>query len=108
MFLRSVKMEDLQAMGSIWGTKDGAARDLMPRADLEKRELVMMRCFRHDTYRLVHEAQGAAGTQVLAVELARPSERRTTNFTAVRGKGERWYVQDAQIEPVREWCGTNR
>jgi hypothetical protein len=80
----------------------------MPRADLERRELVMMRCFRHDTYRITHEAQGAGGTQVLAVELARPSERRSTNFTAVRGKGERWYVQDAQIEPVREWCGTSR
>lgn len=107
-FLRSVKQEDLQAMGAVWGTKEGAARDLMPRADLERRELVMMRCFRHDSYQVKHDAQGAAGTRVLAVELVRPTERRTTNFTAVLGKDSRWFVLEAQVDPVREWCGTNR
>ena len=104
-FLRAVQNEDLQALGSVWGTADGAARDLMPRIDMERRAIVMMRCFRHDSYRVQSDSPTAGGGRLLSVELARGNERRVSNFTVVPGKERRWYVQNAQVETLQEWCG---
>ncbi len=102
-FLRAVRTEDLQAMGAVWGTKDGAARDQMERTELERREIVMMCLFKHDSYRVVHEGPSAGGKRQVDVELTRGTERRTTGFITVAG-GNRWYVEVAQVDPVRDWC----
>lgn len=104
-FLRAVRNEDLQALGAVWGTADGAARDLMPRNDMERRAIVMMRCFRHDSYRVQSDAPATDGGRLLAVELSRGTDRRYSNFTIVPGKERRWYVQNAQVETLQDWCG---
>ncbi len=41
-FLAAVKSQDLQAMSVIWGTSKGPARDQVDRAQLERRELIML------------------------------------------------------------------
>lgn len=107
-FLRAVRNEDLQALGAVWGTADGAARDLMPRNDMERRAIVMMRCFRHDSYKVQQESPVAAGGRMLAIELTRGADRRVSSFTVVPGKDRRWYVQNAQVETLQEWCAVGR
>ncbi len=103
-FLSAARAEDLQAMGSVWGTSDGPARDLMPQAELEKRELIMMCYFRHDSARILSEAPSIAGKIVFAVELRRGGLTGSTNFDVVAGPRNRWYVVNAEIEPLRQFC----
>lgn len=103
-FLASVRAEDLQAMSAVWGTTDGPARDALPRPELEKRELIMMCYFRHDSSRILEEAPGTAGKTVFAVELKRGGLTGSTNFYVVPGPKGRWYVESADLTPLRRFC----
>ena len=103
-FLQAVRTEDLQAMGAVWGTAEGPAREQMDRDTMEKREVVMMCYFRHDTYRIAGETPAASGVRNLVVELKRGKEQRTTTFTAIPARRGGWYVQRVDIEPVTDWC----
>lgn len=107
-FLASVRAEDLQAMSLVWGTADGPARELMAREDMEKREIVMMCFFKHDALAMRGDSPLAGGRRVLSVELTRKESKRTTSFTTVQAKTGRWYVLQADIEPVRDWCNGGR
>nr|MBA3672874.1 hypothetical protein [Gemmatimonadaceae bacterium] len=100
-----VKEQDLQAMSLIWGDKKGPVRDsdLISREDVEKREVVLMRCFRHDRFKVLTESPAADGERVLQVQLTRGTLSRTTNFYAAHGR-DRWFVRTADLESVRELC----
>lgn len=104
-FLASVRAQDLQAMSGAWGDRDGAVRDnkKMTRDDMERRELLLMCYFGHDSYRLLGESPGPDNERVLQVELTRGTLTRTTNFYMARGS-DRWYVRNADVEPVRDLC----
>jgi hypothetical protein len=102
-FLQAVRTEDLQAMGAVWGTADGPAREQMDRDTMEKREVVMMCYFRHDAFRIAGETP-AASARNLVVELKRGKEQRTTTFTVIPARRGGWYVQKVDIEPVGDWC----
>ena len=43
-FLAAAKAEDLQAMSAVWGTPTGSVRDQIPRDELDKREIYIIRC----------------------------------------------------------------
>lgn len=103
-FLASVRAEDLQAMSTVWGTTSGPARDALPRQELEKRELIMMCYFRHDSSRILEEAPGTGGKTVFAVELKRGGLTGSTNFYVVAGPRGRWYVESADLNPLRRFC----
>ncbi len=104
-FLAAVHSQDLQAMSAVWGDKEGPVRESkhISRDDVEKREVVMMRCFRHDSYRVLGNSPAADGERVFQVELTRGTLRRTTNFYVTRG-ADRYYVRTADMEPVRDLC----
>ncbi len=103
-FLGAAKAEDLQSMAAIWGTADGPARDVLPRDELEKRELIMIRCFRHDSAKILGETTGERGKQILPVELKSKALTGSTNFTVVPGPRGRWYVEEADIAPLKDFC----
>lgn len=103
-FLGSVHAEDLQAMASVWGTTSGPARDALPRSELEKRELIMMCYFRHDSSRILDQAPGTGGKTVFVVELKRGGLTGSTNFYVVSGPAGRWYVESADLNPLRRFC----
>lgn len=103
-FLGAVRAEDLQAIGGIWGTVDGPARDQMDRETLEKREIVMVCMLRHDAFTVRGDSPIAGGRRAYTVELRRGTDSRTTTVTAVQGRQQRWFVQQADLEPVRDWC----
>ena len=56
-FLSAIRAKDLQALGANWGDKDGAIRDSkrISRDELEKRELLLMCYFSHDSYTVLSD-----------------------------------------------------
>jgi hypothetical protein len=108
-FLSAIRSKDLQQLGAVWGDKDGAIRDStrISRDDLEKRELLLMCYFNHDSFRVMSDAPAAGGERVMSVSLTKGTMTRTTNFYLVSGS-DRWYVRTADIEPVRDLCKTKK
>lgn len=104
-FLAAIRAQDLQALAAVWGTADGPIRDnkRLSRSELEQRELVLIRCFKHDHYRVTSDEPAANAERVLRVTLDRGTLSRSTNFYVVRG-GDRWYVRSADMEGVRDLC----
>jgi len=91
-------------MARVWGTKDGSALSTLPREEMEKRELINIRCLNHDTYDIISDAPATAGKRVFAVLLRRKDQTRTTNFYTVTGPSGRWYVESFQPEPLADFC----
>lgn len=102
-FLAAVKAQDLQAMAIIWGTDKGAARDVAPRDQLEKRELIMQCYLSHDRYQILSERTIGAKQQ-FHVQLTRGRVTRETDFTTIAGPGGRWYLEGADLKPVADLC----
>ena len=94
-------------MALVWGTKDGPARDVVDKSQLEKRELIMQCYVNHDSYTIQSEAPGESDTRVLSVSLSKGELMRQTTFTTVQGPGARWYVRDLQLEPLKDLCATS-
>lgn len=105
-FMTAAKQQDLQALSGIWGDASGPARDAFSRDELEKRELIMLKCLRHDRYDIIGDAPSAGGSRVLAVSVAYKDLSLATNFTAVPGPSRRWYIEKFELEPLQKICAT--
>lgn len=105
-FLAAVHAQDLQAMGAVWGTARGPARDEIPRAELEKREIILQCYFDHDSARLLGTGPVQNARRAVRAELTRGGKTRITTFYTVAGPGGRWYVENMDIAAVRDFCGT--
>lgn len=103
-FMAAVKAQDLQAMSIVWGTDQGPARDQMDRSELEKREIIMQGCYDHDRFRILEEGPAPSGERVLRVEVSRGTKTATPAFMVVKGPSERWYVRDAGITAMKDFC----
>ncbi len=104
-FLKAVNAKDLQAMSTVFGTKNGPARETMDRTELEKREIILACYFTHDSARIVNETSGTQGHRNVRVELKKGNFVRQTTFYAIQGPGDRWYVDNMDIAAVRDFCG---
>jgi hypothetical protein len=104
-FLAAIRAKDLQALGANWGDKDGPIRDSkrISRDELEKRELLLMCYFSHDSYTVLDDQAVAGGERKLTVRLTKGTLSRTTDFLLASAP-ERWYVRSGNIEPVRDLC----
>lgn len=103
-FLAAVKAQDLQAMSVVWGTAKGPARDQLERTELEKREIIMQACYDHDSFRVLEEGPAPDGERAVRVEITRARKTATPTFLMVKGPSDRWYVRDAGINAMREFC----
>ena len=104
-FLAAVRAQDLQAMSSVWGDKNGPVRDakVMSREDMEQRELYLIRCLKHNSFRVLGDSPALDGERMLRVELVRGTVAKVTDFSLARG-GDRWFVRTFALEPVRDLC----
>jgi len=106
-FLAGIKAQDLQAISAVWGTERGplvTAGDIS-RDEVEKRELIMICYFRHDTARVLDQApSGQANRPAFRVELRRDAQTRQPTFTTAQGPQGRWFVADADVQAVRDFC----
>lgn len=103
-FLGAVKAQDLQAMSVVWGTSKGPARDQLERSELEKREIIMQGCYDHDRYRILEEGPAPDGERFVKVEITRARKTAVPTFSLVKGPSDRWYVRDAGIAAMKEFC----
>ena len=103
-FMTAAKRTDLQAIGGLWGDTDGLARERFSREELEKRELVMMRCLRHDTYEIVGDAPALNGSRAMVVQVNYGDVSVSTDMHVVRGAGGRWYVRDLSLPKLQDIC----
>ncbi len=104
-FLTAVKAKDIQAMGTVFGTKNGPARETMDRTELEKRLIILACYFNHDSARTLGEDRGTQGHRELRVELKKGNMTRQTTFYTIQGPRNRWYVDNIDIASVRDFCG---
>lgn len=103
-FLETIARQDIQATASIWGTKDGPARDQMARDVLEKRIIVMQCYLAHDSYVILNDSPAPDDKREFQVQLTNNSRTAQTPFVAVEGPNDRWYIESAQLEPVKDFC----
>lgn len=108
LFLATAKAQDLQAMSNIWGSAAGPARTggVMSAADLEQRQIVLMKCLRHDSYTILSEAPAKGGERVFSVELRKGTLMPKANFTATPGPESRWYLREFQLEALNQICSS--
>jgi hypothetical protein len=104
-FLSAIRAKDLQALGAVWGDKNGAIRDTkrISREEVEQRELLLMCYFSHDSFKVLSDSPAAGGERIMSVTLTKGTLSRTTNFYLVSGDN-RWYVRSADVDPVRDLC----
>ncbi len=103
-FLTAVRAQDIQAMGGLFGTNRGPARDNMNRDELEKRLIILQCYFSHDKFRILGESPGDGGHRVVATELTRGTNIRIPKFYAIQGPGNRYYIDNMEIAAVRDFC----
>ncbi|MDQ3243235.1 MAG: hypothetical protein M3Q09_05880 [Gemmatimonadota bacterium] len=103
-FLVAVRAEDLQAMGTIFGTARGPSRDNMDGGELEKRLIILQCFFNHDKSRIVGETLGDGGHRIVTAELIRGTQTRSPKFYVIPGPGRRWYLDNMEIVAVRDFC----
>lgn len=106
-FLASARAQDLQAMSVYWGTEHGPARDVVPRDQLEKRELIMQCYLTHDKFSITSDTPGQHGSRLMEVSLSKGQMTRHTTITVVRGPSDRWYVSDLELEPLKDLCASS-
>jgi hypothetical protein len=110
-FLAGIRAQDLQAISAVWGTEQGplvSAGDIS-RDEVEKRELIMICYFRHDSARVLEQsASGQSNRPGFRVELKRGDQTRTPTFTTAQGPQGRWFVADADVQAVRDFCDPSR
>ena len=103
-FLNAVKAQDIQGMSVVFGTDRGPARDNMSREELERRLVILQCYFNHDKFRILREVPGDGGHRVITAELTRGAVTRTPAFYAIRGPGNRYYIDNMEIAAVRDFC----
>lgn len=106
-FLSAIRAQDLQALANAWGDKNGPVRDtkVFSREEMEQRELILIRCFKHDRARVLNESPAADNERTFQVELVRGTVTRVTDFFTAKGP-DRWYVRSANMDPVKDLCST--
>ena len=104
-FLSAIRAQDLQALAVAWGDKAGPVRDtkVFTREEMEQRELILIRCFKHDRARVLGEMQAPGGERRFEVELVRGTVTRVADFLTVQGP-DRWYVRTANMDAVKDLC----
>lgn len=103
LFLQAAKRQDLQTMGAVWGGPNGAARDVLPRDQLEKREVIMQCYLAHDSFRILSDSR-RSGKDLYQVSLTKGPLTRETTVTAEQGPSNRWYVSTVKIETLTDMC----
>lgn len=96
--LSSIRDQDLQALGAVWGDKRGAARDIMPRDEYDQRVIIMQCYFSHDQSRVLSGPTTKVDTVLFNVELTKGTVRATTTAKTLQGPASRWYV--LTLDPV--------
>jgi hypothetical protein len=111
-FMAAVKANDLQRMGTLWGSDRGPASGWMKGNVLKERLAVMQKYLDHAGYRAVEgplAVPGRANMQTFRVELQRANSCTFVfPIDLVRTKGATWVVNDVHLGSLPTPGGTCR
>lgn len=102
-FLAAVKVQDVQALSHVWGTKDAGPASggrYMSQEVMEQRLIILIRCARHDSWSVRSETPMVGGDRQFTVELKLRNLTGVTDFVAVQGPSSRWYIREYDVEKV--------
>jgi hypothetical protein len=109
-FFAAIKAGDLQAISMVWGNEKGPLVNdrQVTREEIEKRELLMICYLNHDEARVLDRVQaGEPAYTVFQTELKKGGVVRRPTISTVQGPQGRWFVVDADIQAVRDFCQPN-
>jgi hypothetical protein len=101
-FLRAANSEppNLQAMGRLFGTKDGSAAEKWPRVEVEQRMFAIARELKHQDFEITGEqiVPGRVGEATrLIVRVTVRDRPYNVPFTLVRYKANTWLIEEIGI-----------
>ena len=102
--MAAAKLQSVQSLALWWGDSQGPTRDAMAKDELEKRELIMLKCLKHDRYDVVGDAPATGGARDVIVNVTYRDAENTTHLTVVPGPRSRWYVQNVDLKPLHSIC----
>ena len=100
-FLSAVKANDLDRMGTLWGTERGPAAGRMKAEELRQRLSIIQRYLAHSGYRVIEGPLVVAGRddeRSFRVELQRDQCNFVLPIDLVRAKNGAWLVYDVHLE----------
>lgn len=101
-FLAAARRHDLPAVSAVWGTPKGPASRTMRPRDLERRVLIMIQCLAHEQATLGDGAPIEGGRLRVAVALTAHHATAQPLFTVVPGPADRWYVENVDLDHLRD------
>lgn len=102
-FLNLVAEKDYVEMGWVFGTEKGPIIRRDPPADVERRMYAIANVLQHERYVIRSESPvpGRIGNAVrFDVALTQRGREHLVPFTAVRGPGQRWFVEQVRLEVI--------
>ncbi len=103
-FMAAAKLQNIQSLAMWWGDANGPSSNVIAKEELEKRELIMLKCLKHDRFEVVGEAPSESGSRDILVSMVYHGAETTTHVTVVPGPDSRWFVQNVDLQPLRSIC----
>ena len=103
-FFAAVQANDLERMGTLWGTERGPAAQWMKADELHKRLAVIQKYLTHDGYRVAEgplPVPGHDNQRTLRIELQRAGCNMIQPIDLIRAKSGAWLVYDVHLESLR-------
>ena len=102
-FLQLAADRDYVGMGWVFGTADGAVLERDPAPEVEQRMYAIASILQHDGF-VVGNGTAVPGrvgeAQLFDVIMTRSTTTYRVPFTAVRGPGGRWFVEQVDVEAI--------
>jgi hypothetical protein len=102
-FLRLAEQKQYLEMGWIFGTREGPVLERMPQGEVEQRMYGLASVLEHDRFAIRDQqpVPGGLGTETqMTVRIHNRTGDVDVPFTAVRGPGDRWFVEKIDVEAV--------
>ena len=101
LFLSAAKTQDLQALSSVWGDENGAARDRNPRREFEQSQLVLLCLVHNDQAKVGDLRQAENGRFVTSVDMVQGKSKATVSYTVAKTPAGRWFVQSVDTKTLQ-------
>lgn len=105
-FLAAVRAQDLRGMSAVWGDSKKPYSEVIKRDELEKRLIVIQCLLGHDNWQFAEERARlvTGGRQEYLVNLQQKTLKGATKFTVVANPAGRWFVEDIDLAPLKDFC----
>jgi hypothetical protein len=101
LFLSAAKSQDLQALSSVWGDENGAARDRNPRREFEQSQLVLLCLVHNDQAKVGDLRQAENGRFVTTVDMVQGPSKASVSYTLAKTPAGRWFVQSVDTKTLQ-------